>query len=142
MFSHVIVAWDGSQNARRAFEFGMELAARFQSRLRIVAVARSAEHAETASEREATLQESRAFFEKRSGELVALAGSRGIPVQVTVIAGTHPAEDVVNEARRSGADLIVVGRRGMAPVERFMLGSVSDRISRYAPCPVLIVGGT
>jgi nucleotide-binding universal stress UspA family protein len=39
----------------------------------------------------------------------------------------------------AGADLIVVGRRGRNTFERLILGSVSERILRFAHCPVLVV---
>jgi nucleotide-binding universal stress UspA family protein len=37
------------------------------------------------------------------------------------------------------ADLLVIGRRGAGIIERFVMGSVADRLAHYAPCPILII---
>jgi len=50
-----------------------------------------------------------------------------------------PAETIVRIAAEEGFDLIVVGSRGLGAALRFVLGSVSDRVSHQAPCSVLIV---
>jgi hypothetical protein len=45
-------------------------------------------------------------------------------------------------AEETGADLIVVGNKGMTGAERFLLGSVPNKVSHHAPCSVLIVRTT
>lgn len=52
---------------------------------------------------------------------------------------TEPASAIVQLASDVGADLVVVGTHGRQGVERFLLGSVAERVVRLAPCPVLIV---
>jgi nucleotide-binding universal stress UspA family protein len=42
-------------------------------------------------------------------------------------------------AEERGADLIIVGNRGRTGAKRFLLGSVPNRLSHYAPCAVLII---
>ena len=44
--------------------------------------------------------------------------------------------------RRTSADLIVVGNKGMTGAKRFVLGSVPNKVSHHAPCAVLIVRTT
>jgi nucleotide-binding universal stress UspA family protein len=58
-------------------------------------------------------------------------------VEVRVLDG-RPATEIVVEAERSGADLIVMGARGLSSVQRLLLGSVSSEVVDHAPCPVLI----
>lgn len=50
-----------------------------------------------------------------------------------------PAEALIAVAEEQDADLIVVGAKGVGAAVRFLLGSVADRVSRHAPCSVLIV---
>lgn len=66
------------------------------------------------------------------------AGADRSPVRVerTVVAG-GPASSLLDAAK--GADLVVVGRRGLGGFERLLLGSVSDQVARHAPCPVVVV---
>jgi nucleotide-binding universal stress UspA family protein len=53
----------------------------------------------------------------------------------------HPGEAILSAAVGLGADLIVVGARGLGGMKRLVLGSVSERVLRDARCPVLIVKG-
>jgi nucleotide-binding universal stress UspA family protein len=141
MFSHIIVAWDGSDHARRAFGYGTELAKRFEARLQLISVARHVEHAETLEERAESRRGARQFYETAATELIEQASQRGVKAELLVVEGGHPAEAIVDTARKVGADLIVVGRRGLSGMTRFLIGSVSDRIARYAHCPVLLIDG-
>lgn len=50
-----------------------------------------------------------------------------------------PATMIISLCTDSQADLLVIGRRGAGLIERFVMGSVADRLAHYAPCPVLIV---
>ena len=58
-------------------------------------------------------------------------------VEAKVLEG-RPATEIVAEATRSGADLIVIGARGQSAVRRLLLGSVSSEVVDHAPCPVLV----
>jgi nucleotide-binding universal stress UspA family protein len=51
----------------------------------------------------------------------------------------HPARELVRIARERGAGLVVVGSPGHRPIERFLLGSVSEKVLRHADCSVLVV---
>jgi nucleotide-binding universal stress UspA family protein len=57
--------------------------------------------------------------------------------EVRVLEG-RPATEIVAEAARFGADLIVMGARGLSAVRRLLLGSVSSEVVDHAPCPVLV----
>ena len=64
-----------------------------------------------------------------------------------VAAGTHarqgdPADAILDVAEESGADLVVVGNKGMTGAKRFLLGSVPNKVSHHAPCSVLIIRTT
>jgi nucleotide-binding universal stress UspA family protein len=67
-----------------------------------------------------------------------LRGRTDVEVTSMILEG-HPADVIIEEARRWNADLIVVGSHGYGPVKRLALGSVSGRIATHAPCSVEIV---
>jgi nucleotide-binding universal stress UspA family protein len=69
-------------------------------------------------------------FDKLSGE--------GIEVETHARDG-DPAQVILEVAQEQKADLIVVGNRGLTGIERFLLGSVSSKLSHHAPCSVMIV---
>jgi nucleotide-binding universal stress UspA family protein len=67
-----------------------------------------------------------------------LCDEAGIPVKEIMTKGS-PAPGILKVADDEHADLIVMGTVGMSAVERVLLGSVSDKVSRLATCPVLLV---
>jgi len=69
----------------------------------------------------------------------ALFKEEGIDVDARVIEYEDPAETVLRVAKDEGHDLVVMGNRGETEVEVFSLGSVAEKVSRHAECPVLIV---
>ncbi len=62
----------------------------------------------------------------------------GIPVDAVVMPMV-PSEAIVETAKTTGADLIVMGTRGLSGFKHVMLGSVAERTVRLAPCPVMTV---
>lgn len=54
-------------------------------------------------------------------------------------AAIGPARAILEVAEEVGADLVVVGARGIGAIERFVRGSVSTRVAHHSPCDVLIV---
>ena len=60
-----------------------------------------------------------------------------IPIRAELRDG-HVADQIINFAEEERADLVVLGARGLNAVERFFLGSTSEKVSKYARCSVLI----
>ena len=65
----------------------------------------------------------------------------GIDVETHAREG-DPADAILDVAEEEGADLIVVGNKGMTGAKRFLLGSVPNKVSHHAPCSVLIIRTT
>jgi len=49
------------------------------------------------------------------------------------------AEEIVKFAAEGNFDFIVIGRRGFSKIERFFVGSVTQKVLAMAPCPVMVV---
>ena len=64
--------------------------------------------------------------------------SKGVEVETHAREG-QPAEVIIDVANQEHADLIVVGSRGLTGIKRYLLGSVSSKVSEHAPCNVMIV---
>jgi nucleotide-binding universal stress UspA family protein len=60
-------------------------------------------------------------------------------MQRTVVASNAPALTIVNYAKETGVDLIVMGTHGRGPMAHLVMGSVAERVVRLAGCPVLVV---
>ncbi len=57
----------------------------------------------------------------------------------TVIKEGRPAEEIVKVAKDLNADVIVMGTAGRSGLDKFLLGSVTEKVMRTAPCPVLVI---
>jgi nucleotide-binding universal stress UspA family protein len=137
MLKTILVAFDGSDQSEKAFALGLEIATRFQARLVVVGVVRLPEPA-ISIEIDALIDRGREHFRGAFGRLEQDATRSGVKLESRVAVG-HPAEQIVREAEDLHADMIVMGRRGMTRATRWVLGSVSERVLRYAHCPVTVV---
>jgi nucleotide-binding universal stress UspA family protein len=80
----------------------------------------------------------RSAIEAKLGEWLRPATEAGLQTNILLADGS-PAPRILEYARSLPADLIVLGTHGLGGVERFLLGSVAERVLRKAPCPVLTV---
>lgn len=62
----------------------------------------------------------------------------GVKVHLEVRVG-RPGEEIVAAASERNSDLIVISTHGRTGLDRYLIGSVADRVARMAPCPVLLV---
>lgn len=137
MIQKILVAFDGSEASQHAFDLATELAFHFKAKLLLLAVVRLPEPA-TSLELGAVLDDAKEHYAKAFDELRDRTNPRAIDFTTMVEVG-HPAEHVVAMAEKEHVDLIVMGRRGRTAVGRFVLGSTSERVLRYAHCAVTIV---
>lgn len=81
----------------------------------------------------------RAAEEKMLNEAKGIFAGAGVEVEMEVLVGSHPPEDIAAFAEKGGFDLIVIGSRNLGEVKSLFAGSVSHRVMHLAKCPVLIV---
>jgi len=136
-FRKLLVGYDGSPQSDKAVDVALSLATCIDSSVLIFAVARPPEPS-TSVELEAVLDDAREHYEEGLKKAVEKARGQGLEVQTDIAVG-HPAEQIIHRAELDGIDLIVLGRRGRSMIARMMLGSVSERVLRYAHCPVMVV---
>lgn len=72
-------------------------------------------------------------------ELADKLESKNIQITIRVSLG-EPFNDICRIAEEEQIDLIVMGTQGRTGLSHALLGSVAERVVRYAPCPVLVVG--
>src|SRR5579859_708505 len=131
---NILVAYDGSQQARRALDW----AARFprDSTVGVISVALSLEA--TAKILDAVDPTSGIDMHRyQLEEAAAILGELGVTAEKLLRVG-NPAEEIINTAEEGEFDLIIVGIKGMSAVKRFLIGSVADRVVRHATVPVLV----
>jgi len=137
MIKKILIAFDASEAAQKAFSCGLDLACKYMAEIVVVSVVRIAEPPEDV-ETEAAIESATEFFEKQFAILRNQAAARNIRSQFLVRAG-HPADQIVLVASEEKVDVIVMGHRGRSRVSRWLLGSISKRVLSYAHCSVFIV---
>lgn len=138
MFTKILLAYDGSQHARGALAFALDLAQKYDARVYAVSVAHVPEFADTRDEVNGALEDARNFYDRMLSEARKMALGKGVKLETRVIPG-HPADALARFAEEEGCDLIIVGARGRSGIARYILGSASEAIVRYAPCSVLVI---
>lgn len=140
-YRRILVGYDGSKNAARALARAARLAAPLGASLRVVVAVDTV--LPTFGPTPGYYPESYvdSMFEDAKASLAtAVQLCKEVSEDVTgSVEEGHPAEAILKVARGEGADLIVVGRRGMSGVERFLTGSVSSSIVNHLSCDVLVV---
>jgi nucleotide-binding universal stress UspA family protein len=136
-FQKILVGFDGSQQAEKATEIALALAKSVDSTLLVFAVARPPEPA-TMVESDAMLDDAREHFEEQFKNIRLPARELEVELKTDIAVG-HPIEQIVHRAETDRIDLIVLGRRGMSRFEKILVGSTSEKVLRYAHCPVMVV---
>jgi nucleotide-binding universal stress UspA family protein len=149
----IVVGTDGSETASEAVRQAIELAGSVGADLHVVsayravataaAMAMAAEpmsmvSAATAADWQETTRNATEEVLSRAAQW---ASGQGIKIETHSCAG-QPAEVILSVAEGVGADLIVLGDRGMAGIRRFLTGSVPSAVAHHAPCSVWIVNTT
>jgi nucleotide-binding universal stress UspA family protein len=144
VYSSIVVGTDGSETAQRAVEAAASLARLAGASLEIVSAYESVPTARLSGEMYAVPADLQWIVNPREEVDKTLAGAverlegTGLVVRTFALEG-DPADAILDVAEERGADLIVVGNKGMTGARRFLLGSVPNKISHHAPCSVLIV---
>jgi len=136
----IVVGNDGSDHSIRALQTAIAIARPLGAELEIVHVSHLpvtfyAAAFETPIDLGQQMEALRKEAEARAQQVLDEAG---VQAKMVTLDG-NPADALLEYADRSGADMIVVGSHGAGAIERFLLGSTSDRIVHHARCPVLVV---
>jgi nucleotide-binding universal stress UspA family protein len=147
MFRSIVVGTDGSDTARKAVDEAIDLARTVGATVCLVSAYEPVSQArlrEEAKQTPADLQwmvNPREEVDSTLGDAADVVRDAGLDVETFAREG-DPADAILDVAEERGADLIVVGNKGMTGARRFLLGSVPNKVSHHAPCSVLIVRTT
>ena len=147
MFQSIVVGTDGSETAGEAVREAIELAKAVGGSIELVSAfepvpnQRLREEARQAPEDLQWMVNPREDVEATLREAAERVNAAGVSVNRYAREG-DPADAILDVAEERGADLIVVGNKGMTGAKRFLLGSVPNKVSHHAPCSVLIIRTT
>jgi nucleotide-binding universal stress UspA family protein len=147
MISKILVPSDGSKKAQRAAEYAVYLAKNLKASIIVLSVidkrsftAQTVPALETARHTIEPIEDYlREAAEGYAGEIKKLCEENGVQSK-TVITTGHPVEEIVKEAEKSKADLIVMGSHGRSALGATVLGSVAyGVIHKDTKIPALVV---
>jgi nucleotide-binding universal stress UspA family protein len=128
MFNTILFPVDQTREARQAADVVIEVVKKYQARLIVLSVIEPDQELSTASEAAKDLL----------NKVQTTMKEVGINSELKIAQG-KPAFTICDIADEVGADLIIMGSRGMSLAEDHPEGSVSQRVINLSPCPVLVV---
>ncbi len=136
----LLVPVDFSDSSLRALRYAVGLAAESGGSLTIVHVV-SADYGWLGFGKEEFRDLDKSLQHQAADRLRTLADAnvpRNVPADLEVRLG-RPAEEIVAAANESKSDLIVLSTHGLTGLDRYLIGSVADRVARLSPCPVFLM---
>jgi len=152
MFNSILVAVDGSEHSKKALTYALQLAEKLDGKITLIHVysfvvplgpSIDTISGPAVTPASAVLTAKIAEDAKQMGKRILddaeqIVKERGISVEKVLREG-DAVKEIVAVAQEGKFDLVVVGHRGLGKLKELLLGSVSEGVSRKAPCPVLIV---
>src|SRR3954467_5653028 len=147
MYSSIVVGTDGSDTAKEAVRQATELAKTVGASIHLVSAYEPVPEGRLREERQEVPEGLQWMVNPREDGNTTLEQTckelqeQGLDVE-THAREAGPADAILDVAEEKGADLIVVGNKGMTGAKRFLLGSVPNKVSHHAPCSVMIIRTT
>jgi nucleotide-binding universal stress UspA family protein len=147
MFRSIVVGTDGSETAGTAVKEAIELAKVVGASVNVVCAFEPVSSERLREEARQVPADMQWMVNPREDVDATLRDAAERVEAAGLSANTYaregdPADAILDVAEESGADLIVVGNKGMTGAKRFLLGSVPNKVSHHAPCSVLIIRTT
>ncbi|HID47242.1 MAG TPA: universal stress protein [Methanothermococcus okinawensis] len=140
LYKKILIPTDNSPVSIEAARHGLEIARLMNSKVYVIYVVDIMPFIGLPTEgfwetmREVLEEEGKEAFKK----IEEIARELGVKITTEILEG-NPAREIVEYGERKGVDLIVMGTSGKSGIDRLLLGSVAEKVSRKAQCPVLLV---
>lgn len=139
-YSHILVAIDGSYEAELAFKKAVMVAKRNNADLFLIHIVDTRAFQNVSSFDSAMVEQVTATAKNTMEEYIATAKKEGLEkVSYSIEYGAPKTIIARDVPKQHGIDLIMIGATGLNAVERLLIGSVTEYVTRNAPCDVLVV---
>lgn len=140
-YEKIMIATDGSKQVEKAVQEGIRLSKLTGANLYAVYVIAPTGYSSRDFGWEESLRELLEAEAKKAVNHVEEIGKvSGVNVESVILEG-HPADELLKFSKNAGIDLIIMGTLGKTGLERFLLGSVAEKVIRHSKTPVMIVKG-
>lgn len=141
VYQKILVATDGSESVKKAVQMGVEIAKLSGANVYAVYVIAPGAYSARDFGWEKAL---RNFLHSQGEKAVTFVGdlgkSQGVKVEPVLLEG-NPADRILEFAEKEGIELIVMGTLGRTGLDKFLLGSVAEKVVRHSKIPVMVVRG-
>ena len=136
MFEKILVAVDGSPHSSKTLPVAADLAGRYGGTVTVIHV-REHERYEGQDVDLGPPQEAESLVD----EALARFREAGVPAsgEIRRVKPGNTPKEILEVAKESAADLIIMGTRGMTEWKSLVLGGVANKVVQHATCPVLLV---
>lgn len=140
MFEKILVATDGSEHGTRAAKVALELGKISRGTVSVIYVADTIRTSYLPDDvllfsiRELLLKEGKEAVK----QVENMAKDASVKFESTVVEG-NPGSEIISFAEKAGMNIIVIGAVGRTGLEKFLLGSVAEKVVRHSMIPVLVV---
>ncbi len=137
----ILIATDGSKAAENAAYLGIKFASQYGAKVYAVYVINVTAYEAILIDEAWTTEECEVCEKtghRATSSVEEKAKFAGLKTESIILKG-DPAEKILDFADEHDVDMIVVGSLGKSGIERFALGSVSEKVVRHAKVPVLVV---
>jgi nucleotide-binding universal stress UspA family protein len=139
MTDNVLIPTDGSDRAKDAVEYGLDLAEAYGTKVHVLYVVETkANYILTVELSDEEFEEYEEYGEKVVTEVVDRAADRGLAGTGSVKTGRVP-EEIIEYADENDIDHIVMGKQGHGAIEKY-LGGTAEKVMRMAGIPVTVLG--
>jgi nucleotide-binding universal stress UspA family protein len=138
MYDGILVPTDGSEVARHAIEHALGIAETYGGHVHAVYVVDVTAYSSLEAGTDAIIEALRAEGQRAVDDVVEAATERGIDAEGHVLSGTAH-RSLLSFVEERSVDLVVMATHGRRGVERYLLGSVTERLVRSSPVPVLTI---
>jgi nucleotide-binding universal stress UspA family protein len=138
VYDEILVPTDGSAAAERAIEHAVDLAGRYDARIHAFYVVDTSAYAALEGAGTAVVDALEEQGTEAVDRVIEAAEDAGVPVERVVREGS-PHRNILEYIDEADIDLVVMGTHGRQGIDRYLLGSVTERVVRSAPVPVLTI---
>ena len=140
IYKKILIATDGSEKGRKSINYGIELARLSDAKVYVAYVVDTASFESIPMDGGWEMMYE--LLEKEGREITStvsdLVKGSNVDVESHVLEG-HPSHEIIEFAENNDIDLIVLGTQGKSGFDRFLLGSVAEKVLRNSKVPVMVV---
>jgi len=138
----ILVPTDFSEDADLAFRTALSIAGNYEARIFLLHVIGKQDLADYCLDQnivDRVLNESIVFSNDKLQEVIDRIQQGGIVKVIPDVRKGQPYEEILNEASERKIDLIVIASHGKTGLQKYLIGSVTEKVMKEAKCPVLLI---